>query len=93
MECSQSYQITIAGVSRDLPLCPVDDKLSIAAFVMFGDVEMTVACGKALLEKCPPHDIIVTAEAKGIPLAYEMAREGCGSYVVDVYKRQAMSPG
>ncbi len=82
MECSQSYQITIAGVSRDLPLCPVDDKLSIAAFVMFGDVEMTVACGKALLEKCPPHDIIVTAEAKGIPLAYEMAREGCGRYVV-----------
>ena len=82
MGSAQTYRITIAGVTRDLPLCPVDDKLSIAAFVMFGDVEVTVASAKELLKKCPSHDIIVTAEAKGIPLAYEMAREGCQRYVV-----------
>lgn len=78
----ESYQITIAGQTRDLPICPVNDTLSIAGFVMFGDLEMTVAAGQALLEKCPAHDVIITAEAKGIPLAYEMAREGCRHYVV-----------
>ena len=76
------YHITIAGVERDLTLCPVNENLDIAAFVMFDDVELTKASAAKLLKICPEHDVIVTAEAKGIPLAYEMAREGCGRYIV-----------
>ncbi len=79
---SEFYKITIAGVERDLPICPINDKLDIAGFVMFSDVEITEAVSKALVEKCPEHDIVVTAESKGIPLAYEMARIGCRDYVV-----------
>lgn len=76
------YEMTIAGCKRKLPLCEVSPNLDIAAFIMFGDVEVTVACAKELLAKCPEHDVIVSAEAKGIPLCYEMARQGCGEYVV-----------
>ena len=70
----KSYQMTIAGVERHLPICPVNDKLSIAAFVIFGDPELTTAAAEALLAKAPEYDYIITAEAKGIPLAHEMAR-------------------
>ena len=77
-----SYKITIAGIERELPLCSVSDTLDIAAFVMFGDVEITEAVSAALLKKCPEHDIVVTAEAKGIPLCYEMARQGCRDYEI-----------
>ncbi len=79
---SEYYNITIAGVNRDLPICPIDDHLDIAGFVMFGDVEITVASAKELLKVCPKHDVIVTAETKGIPLAYEMAKMGNTDYVV-----------
>lgn len=68
------YEIEIAGLKRKLPLCPINDELSIGAFVMFGDIEITKAAAKALLDKAPEFDVIVTAESKGIPLAYEMAR-------------------
>ena len=64
----------IAGLERDLPLCPLNDSLMIAGFVIFGDPEITTACAEALLEKAPEYDYIITAEAKGIPLAHEMAR-------------------
>ena len=76
------YKMTIAGCERELPICPISDTLDIAGFVMFGDVEITEKAAKALMEKCPEHDIIITAESKGIPLAYEMARIGCRQYVV-----------
>ena len=76
------YKMTIAGCQRQLPICPISDSLDIAGFVMFGDVEGTEAAAKALMEKCPEHDVIETAESKGIPLAYEMARIGCRNYVV-----------
>ena len=69
------YRMTVAGLERDLPICPVNDSLSIAGFVIFGDQELTVACAKALLEKAPAYDYILTAEAKGIPLGHEMARQ------------------
>lgn len=78
----QAYKMTIAGCERSLPLCPVNEKLDIAAFVMFGDVELTEKVSTELLKKCPEHDFVVTAEAKGIPLAYEMARQGCRRYFV-----------
>ena len=76
------YTMTIAGCERNLPICPISDTLDIAGFVMFGDNEITEASAKALMEKCPEHDVIITAESKGIPLAYEMARIGCRKYVV-----------
>ena len=68
------YRMNIAGVERDLPLCPLNDDLYIAAFVMFGDVELTVKSAEALCKIAPEHDLIITAESKGIPLAYEMSR-------------------
>ena len=70
----QAYRMNIAGLDRDLPLCPISDKLMIGAFVIFGDPELTTACAKALLARCPEHDVLITAESKGIPLVCEMAR-------------------
>ena len=78
----QAHKMTIAGLERELPLCPVSDELDIAAFIIFGDVELTVASAKALIEKCPPFDYIVTPEAKSIPLAYEMSRQSGKKYFV-----------
>ena len=69
------YRMQVAGLWRELPICPVTDTLSIAGFVIFGDQELTVACAKALLERAPEYDYIITAEAKGIPLGHEMARQ------------------
>ncbi len=69
------YSMNIAGLDRQLPICKVTDSLYIAGFVIFGDQELTVACAKALLERAPEYDYIITAEAKGIPLAHEMARQ------------------
>lgn len=69
------YQIQVAGLTRDLPLCPVNEDLYIAAFVIFGDVELTIACARDLLKIAPDHDVLITAESKGIPLVYEMARQ------------------
>ena len=69
------HRMNIAGLDRDLPICKVTDDLYIAGFVIFGDQELTVACAKALLAKAPEYDYIITAEAKGIPLAHEMARQ------------------
>jgi adenine phosphoribosyltransferase len=69
------YPITIAGIHRDLPLCKASDTLTIAAFVIFGDVELTCACAAALLKKAPEFDYMVAPEAKAIPLIHEMARQ------------------
>lgn len=79
---ANTYKMTIAGLERELPLCPLNDKIDIAAFVMFSDVELTVAAAEELLKKCGDFDIILTAESKGIPLAYEMARQCGKTYVV-----------
>ena len=77
-----TYKINIAGLERELPLCPLNDKIDIAAFIMFSDVEMTVKCAEELIKKCPECDVILTAESKGIPLAYEMSRQLSIPYVV-----------
>lgn len=69
------YHMTVAGLERDLPICPLNENLSIAGFVIFGDQELTVACARELLKRAPAYDYIITAEAKGIPLAHEMARQ------------------
>ncbi|MBR6530614.1 MAG: adenine phosphoribosyltransferase [Clostridia bacterium] len=78
-----TYKMNIAGIDRELPLCPLNEELQIGAFVMFGDVELTRACAEALLAKAPEYDYLITAEAKGIPLCYEMARQaGNDTYFV-----------
>ena len=69
------YTMDIAGLKRDLPLCKVTDDLYIGAFVIFGDVELTVHTAKKLLERAPEYDYMISAEAKGIPLIHEMARQ------------------
>lgn len=77
------YEMTIAGLKRQLPLCKITDDLYIGAFIMFSDVEITRACARELLKAAPEFDVIITAESKGIPLAYEMARQaGTNDYVV-----------
>ena len=77
------YTMNIAGHERNLPMCSLNDELMIAGFVIFGDPELTTACAKELLEKAPEYDYIITAEAKGIPLAHEMARlQGNQKYFV-----------
>lgn len=72
---SEFYTLHVAGLERKLAICPVNEHLDIAGFIMFSDVELTVACARDLLKKAPEFDVIVTAESKGIPLAYEMARQ------------------
>ena len=69
------YRMKVAGLERDLPICPVNENLYIAGFVIFGAQELTVACARELRNKAPEYDYIITAEAKGIPLAHEMARQ------------------
>ena len=66
--------MNIAGLDRDLPICPLNEKISIAGFVLLGDYELTEACAKALLKKLPEHDYMIAPEAKSIGLINEMAR-------------------
>lgn len=68
------YTLKVAGLERKLPVCPLNDKLSIAGFVLLGDYELTQACAKALLDKLPEHDYMIAPEAKSIGLINEMAR-------------------
>ena len=77
------YTMNVAGLQRNLPICPVNENLYIAGFVIFGDPELTVACARELLKQAPAYDYIITAEAKGIPLAHEMARQaGDAKYIL-----------
>ncbi len=69
------YHMHIAGLERDLPLCPLNENMSIGAFVIFGDCELTQACARELLKIAPEYDYMITAESKGIPIVYEMARQ------------------
>ena len=82
MNNQEFFDIKIAGLQRQLPLCVVSDKLKIAAFIMFGDVEITEKCACELLKKCPEFDFLLTAESKGIPLGYEMAKQSGKNYIV-----------
>lgn len=76
------YSLNIAGIKRDLPLCKIRNDIWIAAFILLGDSELTVACAKELLDIAPDYDIAITAETKGIPLVHEMARQSCQSHYI-----------
>jgi adenine phosphoribosyltransferase len=79
----KTYTLKVAGLERELPLCPLNEELSIAAFVIFGDVELTCACAREMIKIAPEHDVLITAESKGIPLVYEMARQmGVNKYIL-----------
>jgi len=89
-----NYPIKVAGLERRLPLCPLNDHLCIAAFVIFGDVELTCACAGALLKKAPEFDYMVAPEAKAIPLVHEMARQsGRNEYFLVRKKKKAYMNG
>jgi adenine phosphoribosyltransferase len=91
------YELRLGDLTRNLPLCKISDGLYIAAFVIFGDVELTIEAARGLLEIAPPHDLMITAESKGIPLLYEMARQsGAARHLVarkapKLYMRDVLS--
>ena len=98
----KAYTINIGGLERQLPLCEVAPDFYIGAFILFGDVELTVKCAEELLKKAPEFDVIITPEAKSIPIAYEMARisghyryivarKGIKVYMRDVIAKEVMS--
>ncbi len=78
----ETFSMKIAGLDRELKKFPVNEKLDIAAFILFGDVEVTIAAAKELLKIVPDFDYILTPEAKSIPLAYEMSRQSGKPYIV-----------
>ncbi len=82
------YRVKVAGLERDLIRCPLNDKIDIAGFIVFGDVELTVRASEELLKKCPDFDYIVTPEAKSIPIAYEMSRQSGKKYFVARKKKK-----
>ena len=79
---SEFYTMKIAGLERNLEKFPVSDNLDIAAFIIFGDVELTIKGCEELLKKVPEFDVILTPEAKSIPIAYEMARQSGKPYII-----------
>lgn len=77
------YTLNIAGLKRELPIIKIDDNLSIASFVILGDTEIVEKTAPILAKKLPEIDILVTAEAKGIPLVYEISKIlNLNSYIV-----------
>mgnify|MGYP001415069102 CR=1 FL=1 len=79
----KTYTLNVAGLSRSLPLVPISDDMQIASFVILGDVELTVRCAAELARRAPDFDLLITAEAKGIPLVHEIARQlGMKTYLI-----------
>ncbi|MFD2617423.1 phosphoribosyltransferase family protein [Terrilactibacillus laevilacticus] len=70
-----SYPLSLSGLVRDLPIIPINDELSIASFVILGDTELISHVSPQIAEKLPSIDYLITAEAKGIPLAYEVSKQ------------------
>lgn len=76
------YKLKVCGLERNLPIIQISDNLKIASFVLLGDAELATKAGYELSKKVDA-DIILTAEAKGISLAHEIARNlGEKSFVV-----------
>ena len=78
----KTYTLEIAGLTRHLPIIPVNDETKIASFVILGDTELVCRVAPELIKKMPPFDVLVTAEAKGIPLAFEISRLLGMNYIV-----------
>ena len=87
------YRMDIAGMERELPVLPLNDQLSIGAFVMFGDVELTMHAATELLKRMPECDYLIAPEAKAIPLVYEMSRQSGVPYLLARKKAKAYMTG
>lgn len=84
MSDRQTYAITIAGVQRELPLFEIKPKVRIAILNILGDTELVSAAARALAEKLrdKPIEVLVTAEAKSIPLVHALSIELDLPYVI-----------
>lgn len=82
MEEKKYYTLEICGLKRDLQLIEIAPGLSIASFVILGDTELVCRVAPELVKRLPPLDIIITAEAKGIPLAFEVSRLLGMNYII-----------
>lgn len=69
-----SYELNVCGIKRNLPIIKISDNLAIASFVILGDTELIVNAAPEIAKKLPEVDILITAEAKGIPLVYEISK-------------------
>ncbi len=98
----QTYEMDIAGLKREIPICRVSDDVYIGAFIIFGDVELTVHCAAEMLKIAPDYDYIIAPEAKSIPLLYEMTRQSGDNkyflarkspklYMTEVFKAEVQS--
>jgi adenine phosphoribosyltransferase len=84
---SESYQISIAKIKRDLPIVPIKSDLAIASFVLLGDAELAHVAAVELSKAIDfEFDYIVTPETKGIPLAQEMSRQTGNSHYIVIRK-------
>lgn len=70
----KTYELKIGNITRDLPIIKMTDDLSIASFVILGDTELVCAAARKLAQQLPEVDVLITAEAKGIPLIFEISR-------------------
>ena len=78
-----TYTLTIGSLTRELPIIPISDSLSIASFVILGDTEIVSVTAPMLADKLPEVDLLITAEAKGIPFVHEVAKHlGMPRYIV-----------
>ncbi|WP_404457357.1 phosphoribosyltransferase family protein [Oceanobacillus kapialis] len=79
----KTYNLHVAGLTRTLPIIRITDNLSIASFVVLGDTALITAASPLLAKKLPEVDVLITAEAKGIPFVHELSKElGMDSYIV-----------
>ncbi len=79
----KTYELQVAGLSRKLPIIQISDSLAIASFVILGDTELVCESAKVLADRLPEVDVLVTAEAKGIPLVFEVSKIlGMKNYIV-----------
>ncbi len=85
-----TYTLQICGLQRNLPIVPISKNISIASFVLLGDVELIERCAYALWKKIALKsfqlnkeiDLLVTPEAKSLPLVHSLARLMDLNYIV-----------
>ena len=78
----KTYRLEICGLTRELPIIAVSPGVSIASFVILGDTELVTKVAPEIVKKLPPVDVIISAEAKGIPLVHEVSRLLGMNYIV-----------
>lgn len=74
MNLLKTYTLEVGSLTRELPIIPISDTLSIASFVLLGDTEMVCEAAPLVAEKLPAVDVLITAEAKGIPFVHELSK-------------------